>query len=389
MITLFYFCCIMQIKTIPTTADKYGRKGCLRFAAILFAISVTGMATAQNYGVLLFFRLLTGIGVGLGLSIDPLYIGEVSPSEKRGRLISWCELSINLGTLLGFGFGALLNLAPVNVGWRIMLALGAIMPVALLVCLMWMPETPRWLVLNNREIEAKAVLVNIYDSNVDTQELLEEIKTNITEEAKREGGWDQIYRPTPAVRRALIAGVGQGVLQQLTGIEAIMNYFIFMFEAANVRVTTAYTYLVVFGFCKFATVAYVSRLFDNPEFGRKKMLLFSGFGVAISMLVYAIVYSPYFSDEEWVGPVLIITMFFYVIMFSVGWGPCTWIVIAEVFPTHIRAKGVSCATFGNRLMATILTGSFLTLVKYISYSGIFIIFLVCGRDIRVYVIYVI
>lgn len=241
-----------------------------------------------------------------------------------------------------------------------------------------MPDTPRWLLLNNRELEAKEVLVNIYDNHVDTTELLESIKTNITEESRNEDGWEQIYHPTPAVKKALIAGVGQGILQQLTGIEAIMNYFIFLFEKASIRVTNAYTYLVIFGFCKFITVAFVSRLFDNPDFGRKKMLLLSGAGITLSMLIFAIVYSPYFSSESWIGPVLITNMFFYVSVFSIGWGPCTWIVIAEVFPTHIRAKGVSAATFANRIMATIISGSFLTLVRYLTYSGVFMVFLGCS-----------
>merc|ERR1711939_264539 len=100
-----------------------------------FIISVLGMALANSYAVLLSFRFLTGIGVGLGLSIDPMYISEVSPTDKRGKLISYAELAINIGILFGFGFGAALHGLAKNVGWRVMLGLGAFMPSVLLVCL--------------------------------------------------------------------------------------------------------------------------------------------------------------------------------------------------------------------------------------------------------------
>mmetsp|Transcript_14462 Transcript_14462/g.21744 ORF Transcript_14462/g.21744 Transcript_14462/m.21744 type:complete len:555 (+) Transcript_14462:74-1738(+) len=374
------FASLLGAATSNIVADKYGRKGCLRFAAIIFAVSVLGMAISQDYATLLTFRFLTGIGVGIGLSIDPMYIGEVAPSEKRGKLISCAELAINIGILLGFAFGAALHGLAKDLGWRIMLALGALMPVILLILLLYMPETPRWLVLNGREAEAEQVLKDVYDNGVDTAEMLVGIKESIAREQAlnaTHGGWEAIYRPTPSMRRSLVAGCGQGILQQLSGIEVMMNYFVFLFRKADIHVN-AYIYLVVFGFLKLITVGAVAPLFDSPHFGRKKMLVISGIGVSISMFVFAVVYSPTFSDATWRGPILIATMFFYVTIFSVGYGPGTWIVIAEVFPTHLRAKGVSVATFSNRVMATLVSGTFLSSARYLSYSGVFAVLLLCG-----------
>ena len=187
---------------------------------------------------------------------------------------------------------------------------------------------------------------------------------------KTQGGWDQFYSPSPGMRRAIIAACGMGIIQQLSGIEAMMNYFVFMFKEADLNVN-AYMYLVIFGFLKLITVLIVGPLFDNPDFGRKKMLITSGVGITISMFIFAVVYSPKFADELWRGPLLIAIMLFYVTIFSVGYGPGNWIIIAEVFPTHVRAKGVSLATFANRVMATIISGSFLSMTHFMTYSGVF------------------
>ena len=131
-------------------ADRFGRKGCMALSELLFVISVLGMACAQNYPTLIVFRCVCGVAVGLGLTIGPLYIGELAPNDIRGKLISWSELATNVGLLVAFCIGASFSGLPMDTSWRVMLALGSLLPSLLLACLYFMPESPRWLIVNGR-----------------------------------------------------------------------------------------------------------------------------------------------------------------------------------------------------------------------------------------------
>lgn len=139
-------------------ADRFGRKGCMAISEILFIVSVLGMACAQNYFMLILFRCLCGIAVGLGLTIGPLYIGEIAPDHLRGKLISWSELATNVGLLVAFCVGFSFSGLSTALSWRLMLGLGGLLPCVLLGCLCYMPESPRWLIVTGREDEAEAVL---------------------------------------------------------------------------------------------------------------------------------------------------------------------------------------------------------------------------------------
>lgn len=142
-------------------ADRFGRKGCMAISEVLFIVSVLGMACAQNYTMLILFRCLCGVAVGLGLTIGPLYIGEIAPDHLRGKLISWSELATNIGLLVAFCVGFSFSGLPPTLSWRLMLGLGALLPCVLLGCLYYMPESPRWLIVKGREQEAEAVLKQV------------------------------------------------------------------------------------------------------------------------------------------------------------------------------------------------------------------------------------
>jgi MFS family permease len=131
-------------------ADTFGRKACMAFSEVLFVISVLGMALAPNYGVLVVFRCVCGVAVGLGLTISPLYIGELAPSSTRGKLVSWSEIATNVGLLTAFIVGAALAGLPTNTSWRAMLGLGGVLPAVLLGSLYFMPESPRWLIVQGK-----------------------------------------------------------------------------------------------------------------------------------------------------------------------------------------------------------------------------------------------
>jgi MFS family permease len=148
----------------PHITDTYGRRKTFLIAAISFIVGVSIMAPAQSFPTLMIGRFFVGMGVGVGLAIDPLYIAEVSPASRRGELVCWSEIAINVGIVLGFASGIFLYPIPnEDLQWRIMLSLGAILPMVMIVLVLRiMPESPRWLIAQNRIDEARDVLQCIY-----------------------------------------------------------------------------------------------------------------------------------------------------------------------------------------------------------------------------------
>jgi MFS family permease len=144
--------------------DRYGRRRSFIVAAVGFIIGVIIMASAWSYWVLMFGRVFVGIGVGFGLAIDPLYISEISSAAHRGELVTWSEFAINVGIVFGFAAGFI----PGDNGWRWMFLLGAILPIVMIFLVHFvMPETPRWLLINERETEAREILTKVYpDGNL-------------------------------------------------------------------------------------------------------------------------------------------------------------------------------------------------------------------------------
>ena len=144
-------------------SDRYGRRMSFIVAAISFFIGVIIQATATTYGLLIFGRFFVGLGVGFGLAIDPIYISELSPASHRGQLVTWSEIAINVGIVLGFTSGAVFFQVDEQTAWRYMFGMGAILPMIMIFLATFvMPESPRWLVSKGREVEARQILEKVY-----------------------------------------------------------------------------------------------------------------------------------------------------------------------------------------------------------------------------------
>ncbi|KAL0301528.1 UNVERIFIED_CONTAM: putative polyol transporter 4 [Sesamum radiatum] len=220
------------------TSDAIGRKWTMGLAAIVFQAGAAVMTLAPSFEVLMIGRILAGVGIGFGVMIAPVYIAEISPTVSRGSLTSFPEIFINLGILLGYVSNYAFSGLPAHINWRIMLAVGILPSVFIAFALCIIPESPRWLVLQNRVDEARNVLLKTNENEAEVEERLAEIElaAGIGNSGKLEekAVWRELLNPSPALSRMLVTGFGIQCFQQITGIDATVYYSPEIFKAAGI-----------------------------------------------------------------------------------------------------------------------------------------------------------
>ncbi|KAJ6367694.1 hypothetical protein OIU78_000286 [Salix suchowensis] len=186
-------------------SDAIGRKWTIAFATLVFQSGAAIMTLAPSFTVLMSGRILAGVGIGFGVMIAPVYIAEISPSAVRGSLTSFPEIFINLGILLGYISNYAFSGLPVHINWRVMLGIGIFPSIFMGVALFVIPESPRWLVGQNRIEEARTVLLKTNDSEKEAEERLAEIQlaADLANSEKHEAKavWQELLKPSPAVRK--------------------------------------------------------------------------------------------------------------------------------------------------------------------------------------------
>jgi len=361
-----------------TISDRFGRRGGFIVAAVGFIVGMASMSMANSYTSLMIGRAFVGLGVGFGLAIDPIYIAEISPAAHRGRLVTWSEIAINVGILFGFSTGLVFHNLEADAAWRIMFGLGAFLPLCLIILVLTiMPESPRWLVSKGREAEAQSVLNKVYPPGYNVSAIVQDIKDSLEreKEAEQAVGWDVIFFPSPAFKRMLIVGLGTAIAQQIVGIEAIQYYMLFIIEEAGVEGRIEQSLVLIFlGVLKMAVIIVAGKLFDTT--GRRPLFFASLGGMIVALIILAF---SFLNEDGGSATVGVIGLASYLCFFSLGMGPGAWLIPAEVFSTTIRTKAMSMAAFLNRIVATIMTMSFLTVADVIGWSGFFFVLaLICA-----------
>lgn len=358
LIGILNFCAMFGAAIAHVVIDRYGRRVTFAASCGVFVVGVLGMTFAPNYIVLLLCRVVTGVGVGVGLSVDPVYIAEVAPKAFRGELVTWSEISINVGILLGFIASYAFRGLPTDLAWRVMLGCGAVMPTVLLVLTQTvMPESPRWLIQKGREDEARYVLKRLMPPGADVDALIIEIKEAVVREnSQSAAGWSAVLWPaSPGVRYALCVGVGVAALQQILAEESILFYTPRILQDMGMPVDRVFQALIAMGVIKTVCIVVAANLLDKR--GRRPLLLLSVAGMGLSLFGLSLAFSISTGASDW-GAVLAIWT--YMSFFSLGIGPICWLLAAEVFPLAIRAKAMSLATVANRVFSTIIAASFLS-----------------------------
>ncbi|CDP14754.1 unnamed protein product [Coffea canephora] len=267
-------------------SDAVGRKPAMGLAAFVFQAGAVIMTVSPTFEVLMIGRILAGIGIGFGVMIAPVYIAEISPAFARGSLTSFPEIFINLGILLGYVSNYAFSGLPAHLNWRIMLAVGILPAVFIAFALCIIPESPRWLVMQNRIQEARAILLKTNDNDTEVDERLSEIQlaAGITDAEKHQSKavWRELLSPSPALRRMMITGFGIQCFQQITGIDATIYYSPKIFKAAGIDGNSnLLAATVAVGVTKTAFILVAIVLIDKV--GRKPLLYVSTIGMTLCL----------------------------------------------------------------------------------------------------------
>jgi MFS transporter, SP family, arabinose:H+ symporter len=327
--------CMIGAGVAGTLSDRFGRKKILLLSAVLFMVSAVGASIPRNLTEFVAARMLGGLGVGIASMLSPLYIAEVAPARIRGRLVSLNQVTIILGMLVISLINWLIA-SPDNeswnvaVGWRWMFASGAAPAVLFLACLCIVPESPRWLSKQGRDDEALGVLTRIAGRESALREIAE-IKDVLAHEG---GAFRELFRP--GVRVALAIAVVLAVLQQVTGINAVLYYAPKIFSSSGVSDTQALLQTAALSLVNVIFTMIAIWLVDRA--GRKPLLLATSTAMATSLILLGAAFYLKLT-AMWVFGLTLA----YVASFAVGMGPVVWVVLAEIFPTRIRGRAMSIA----------------------------------------------
>lgn len=328
--------CIIGVGIAGIMSDTFGRKKTLLIAAVFFLISAIGTAIPETFIQFIIFRIIGGVGVGAASITAPMYIAEISPAAIRGRMVSINQFAIILGMLVVYfvnyfiaGQGELTW--NISTGWRWMFASEAIPASLLFAALLFVPETPRWLIQQKRETEALHVLSRV-SGGIKGQEQLEGIKETIALEES--GSVRQLIQP--GFRFVLVVGIVLAVLQQVTGINVFLYYAPEIFKELGSGVNTALLQTVVVGGVNLAFTLIAIAIID--KIGRRPLLIGGAIGMGASLTALGIA-----SYIQAIGVWALIYILGYIACFALSVGPITWVVLSEIFPTRLRGRAMGIA----------------------------------------------
>jgi sugar porter (SP) family MFS transporter len=340
-------------------SDRLGRRPVLQIAAVLFALSALASAVAPDYVTLVVARMLGGFGVGAALIVAPMYIAEMSPPATRGRFVSFNQLNIVVGISAAFFSNYLiltlgesgaawtqtLRLGEWN--WRWMLGIETLPAVAYLFALSLVPESPRWLAMRGRDVEATKVLGRV--AGADAGAVLREVKESVAAEARLgQTSWRALLHPS--LRLVMTIGIVVGILQQVSGINAVFFYAPMIFERSGIGANAAFMQAALVGLVNLVFTVVAMAVIDR--FGRRPLLVFGLSGIAACMLLLAWA----FGAGDSANPRLILVAIMgFVASFAVSLGPVMWVLFSELFPNRVRGVAISFVGLVNSATAFLVT----------------------------------
>jgi SP family xylose:H+ symportor-like MFS transporter len=355
--------CVIGGMTGGVISLKLGRKKGLMLAALLFIISALGSAMPELFirpigradhtfiYIFVIYRLIGGIGVGLASMYAPMYIAELAPADIRGKLVSWNQFAIIFGMLIVYfvnyfialqGDEAWLN----QVGWRWMFASELIPATIFFILLIFVPESPRWLILKGRVDEAFRILKKLGGENSAKQEIIEIEKT-----VQQRSG--KLFSFGYAI---IIIGVLLSVFQQFVGINVVLYYAPEIFKSMGSGKDLSLLQTIIVGSVNL--IFTVLAIFTVDKYGRKPLLFTGALVMALAMTGLGLTF--YFHS---MGLLSLIFMLLYTAGFAFSWGPVVWVMLSEIFPNKIRGKAMAVAVAAQWIANYLISSTFPILNK--------------------------
>ncbi len=366
-------------------ADSIGRRGVMLVGAVLFFISAVMTGIAGSSAIFIIGRIIGGLGVGAASVIAPVYISEVVPADRRGRLSSIQQVMIIIGLTGSF----LANFALARwagsstsefwmgmAAWRWMFLVEALPALIYFLALLMIPESPRFLVIKQRNDEARDVLTRLFDAET-AQVKVAEIERSLAADHHKPRLSDLIDKASGKVRKIVWVGIGLAAFQQLVGINVVFYYGATLWEAVGFSEDQALQTNVLSGTLSIAACLIAIGLVD--KIGRKPLLEIGSVGMAISLATVAYAFSTAVDGPGGVelpgnsGIIALVAANAYVVFFNASWGPIMWVMLGEMFPNQIRGSGLAVAGFAQWIANAVVSVSFPSLVEWpgltIAYVG--------------------
>jgi SP family sugar:H+ symporter-like MFS transporter len=349
-------------------ADLLGRRTVMMIAALLFLVSALAAGAAPSSAIFIVARLIGGFGVGAASVLSPVYISEVTPASMRGRLSSVQQVMIITGLTGAFVANYVLaksaggSQAPLWLGypaWRWMFWMQTIPAAVYFVALLFIPESPRFLVARKREAEAGTVLTRLFGAAT-AERTVSEIRASLS--ADHRPRLSDLKDASGKIRPIVWAGIGIAVFQQLVGINIVFYYGAVLWQSVGFSEDDALKINILSGALSIG--ACLAAILVIDRIGRKPLLLIGSAGMAVTLGILAFCFSTasmiggglHLSDT--IGRVALVAANFYVIFFNFSWGPVMWVMLGEMFPNQIRGSALAVAGFAQWIANFAISVSF-------------------------------
>jgi MFS transporter, SP family, major inositol transporter len=342
----------------------------------VFFFGALGCGLAPTTELLIGFRFLLGLAVGGASVTVPVYLAEMSPAARRGRIVTQNELMIVTGQLLAFTINAILGsvLGHEGATWRWMLVLPTIPAIVLWIGMHFMPESPRWLIANNKDNEALSLLERIRATPAEAAAEAQEVRTAVDEEASLDRATLRDLA-TPWVARLVLLGVGIAVVQQITGVNSIMYYGTEILRTAGLGEQAALVGNIANGVISVA--ATIVGIWLLGKVGRRPLLLTGQIGTLAALALIGVFARVLDGSDALPYVVLALTVTF--LAFQQGAiSPVTWLMLSEIFPLRLRGLGMGLAVFMLWVINFLITLVFPQLMAAVGLSNTFFVFVAVG-----------
>ena len=374
--------CMIGACTCGWLADRIGRRKMLLVSAIVFLLSSIATGAFSTFSQFLVARFFGGIGIGIASGLSPMYIAEVAPTEIRGKLVSLNQMTIVVGILAAqivnwqIAEPIPANFSPADIAaswngqmaWRWMFWAAAVPSMVFLLLVFFIPESPRWQAMKGITDKAQLTLARIGGETYAEREMQAIAAANA--DAQEQAGLKTLF--SKPFHKVLLLGIVIAVFQQWCGTNVIFNYAQEIFQSAGYSVGDVLFNIVITGVANvlFTLIA----IFTVDKLGRRRLMLIGAGGLCMT---YAILGGCYYMHIT--GFFMIILVVAAIACYAMTLGPCTWVLISELFPNRVRAIAVATCTFALWVGSSSLTYTFPMLNKSLGSYGTFWIYaLVCG-----------